>query len=70
MVGARISEKLLVPQRATASAHVPTTAGTVMGRYPSPGMRSISFSLHQSIVNACGDQPRPLREYTLPSLAG
>ena len=62
-------EKLMVPNRETAVAQVSTTEGMHAGRYPSPGMRSIPFSRHQSMVKALGDQPMPLMANALPSFA-
>ena len=48
---------------------MPTTAGTQAGMYPSPGIKSTPFRLHQSIVKDLGDHPIPLIEYVLLSFA-
>ena len=64
MAGANISENDSVPYLATARAQVSTTAGTHAGRYPSPGIKSISFDWHHSVVNFLGDHHIPLRDTT------
>ena len=58
-----------MPNLAKASAHVPTSAGTEAGKYPSPGIKSIVFSLHQSVVKDKGDHPIPLMAKVVCSLA-
>ena len=64
-----MSAKRRRPKRATAHAHVSTVAGTQAGRNPSPGIRSMPCSRHQSMVSAAGEQPMPLIAYGLPSAA-
>ncbi len=69
MAGPSTSLSVSVPKRIRANAHEPNMAGTVAGRKPSPGMRSMPSLLNQSTVAALPMKPWPEIEKTLSSLA-